>query len=60
MAIAATARPALVNGDAGLVNTIDDELISMSFTITHGRIVAINVLSDRDRWQHPAGPGDVR
>ncbi|MFI7416519.1 RNA polymerase sigma factor SigJ [Nonomuraea sp. NPDC049684] len=50
MATSATTRPALVNGLAGLVNTIDDELISvMSFTISDGRIATIDILSDPDR-----------
>src|SRR5262249_23368928 len=42
MATASVTRPALVNGTAGLVNTIAGELVSiMSFTITGERIVAI-------------------
>ncbi|MEV4370154.1 RNA polymerase sigma factor SigJ [Nonomuraea sp. NPDC049637] len=50
MATSATTRPALVNGLAGLVNTIDDELISvMSFTVSDGRIATIDILSDPDR-----------
>ncbi|WP_415947428.1 RNA polymerase sigma factor SigJ [Streptomyces sp. KLOTTS4A1] len=50
MATAATAHPALVNGLAGLVNTIDREPISvMSFTIADGRIGAIDILSDPER-----------
>ncbi|MFI7465045.1 sigma-70 family RNA polymerase sigma factor [Nonomuraea sp. NPDC049646] len=50
MATSATTRPALVNGLAGLVNSIDDELISvMSFTISDGRIATIDILSDPDR-----------
>ncbi|MGI5170676.1 RNA polymerase sigma factor SigJ [Spirillospora sp. CA-253888] len=50
MATASSTRPALVNGVAGLVNTIDGELISiMSFTITDERIAAIDILSDPDR-----------
>jgi RNA polymerase sigma-70 factor (ECF subfamily) len=50
MATLSTTRPALVNGTAGLVNTIDGELVSiMSFTITHGKIAAIDILSDPDR-----------
>ncbi|TDC80776.1 RNA polymerase sigma factor SigJ [Actinomadura sp. 7K507] len=50
MATAAAARPALVNGTAGLVNTIGGELVSiMSFTVANGRIVAIDILSDPER-----------
>ncbi|GGS45207.1 MULTISPECIES: RNA polymerase sigma factor SigJ [Actinokineospora] len=50
MATISTVRPALVNGAAGLVNTIDGDLISiMSFTVADGRIAAIDILSDPDR-----------
>lgn len=50
MATISTTSPALVNGTAGLINTIDDELISIvSFTIAHEKIVAIDILSDPDR-----------
>ncbi|QFG20596.1 sigma-70 family RNA polymerase sigma factor [Actinomadura sp. WMMB 499] len=50
MATASESRPALVNGAAGLVNTIDGELVSiMSFTVSGHRIVAIDILSDPDR-----------
>nr|WP_091106723.1 RNA polymerase sigma factor SigJ [Micromonospora citrea] len=50
MATSATTHPALVNGLAGLVNTIDDQLISvMNFTISDSRIVTIDILSDPDR-----------
>ncbi|MGW2160377.1 RNA polymerase sigma factor SigJ [Nonomuraea sp. NPDC001699] len=50
MATSATTHPALVNGLAGLVNTIDGELISvMSFTVCDGRIATIDILSDPDR-----------
>jgi RNA polymerase sigma factor (sigma-70 family) len=53
MATASTARPALVNGTAGLVNTIDGRLISiMSFTITDEKITEIDILSDPDRLAH--------
>src|SRR5207237_1342803 len=44
------AHPALVNGAAGLVNTADGQPVSvMSFTITRGKIVAIDILADPDR-----------
>ncbi|MFG3436689.1 RNA polymerase sigma factor SigJ [Nonomuraea sp. NPDC047897] len=53
MATAATTHPALVNGAAGLVNAIDGQFISvMSFTISSGRIAAIDILSDPDRLAH--------
>ncbi|GAA0952966.1 RNA polymerase sigma factor SigJ [Actinocorallia libanotica] len=50
MATLSTVRPALVNGMAGLVNTVDGELFSiMSFTVAGERIAAINILSDPER-----------
>ncbi|MGC7095078.1 RNA polymerase sigma factor SigJ [Amycolatopsis lurida] len=50
MATTATTRTALVNGTAGLLNTIDGELISIiSFTVADGKIAAIDILSDPDR-----------
>ncbi|AXB41420.1 RNA polymerase sigma factor SigJ [Amycolatopsis albispora] len=50
MATTATTRPVLINGAAGLVNTIDGDLISiMSFTITGEKIAAIDILSDPGR-----------
>lgn len=49
-ATSATSQPVLVNGHAGLVNTVDDEPISViSFTISDGRIAVIDILSDPDR-----------
>ncbi|MFI7693248.1 sigma-70 family RNA polymerase sigma factor [Nonomuraea sp. NPDC049655] len=48
--IGAVARPALVNGLAGLVNTVEGRLYSvMSFTVSDGRIAAIDILADPDR-----------
>src|SRR5919201_4803576 len=45
-----SAQPALVNGAAGVVNTADGQPVSvMSFTITRGKIVAIDTLADPDR-----------
>ncbi|GAA3651461.1 RNA polymerase sigma factor SigJ [Nonomuraea antimicrobica] len=42
-----TAHPALVNGLAGVVNTVDGRPSAvMSFTIAGGRIVAIDILAD--------------
>ncbi|MGN9840023.1 RNA polymerase sigma factor SigJ [Nonomuraea sp. H19] len=53
MATAAVTHPALINGLAGLVNTIDGQPISvMSFTIADGKIAAIDILSDPDRLAH--------
>jgi RNA polymerase sigma factor (sigma-70 family) len=44
------AYPVLVNGVAGVVNTVDGKLSSvMSFTVAAGRIVAIDILSDSER-----------
>ncbi|MGS2618406.1 RNA polymerase sigma factor SigJ [Micromonospora sp. LZ34] len=44
------ARPALVNGAAGVVVVANGRPLSvMGFTVTDGRIVAIDVLSDPDR-----------
>jgi RNA polymerase sigma-70 factor (ECF subfamily) len=43
-------RPALVNGDVGIVATIDGRPIAvMAFAVTEGRIVAIDSLADPDR-----------
>ncbi|MEV5894840.1 sigma-70 family RNA polymerase sigma factor [Nonomuraea fuscirosea] len=45
-----SAHPALVNGQAGLVNTIDGRPSAvMSFTIENGRIVGIDILADPER-----------
>ncbi|ONI90388.1 RNA polymerase subunit sigma-70 [Actinosynnema sp. ALI-1.44] len=47
MATIATAQPAMVNGVAGLVNSVGDELVSiMSFTVVDERITAIDIFSD--------------
>ncbi|MFI5485843.1 MULTISPECIES: RNA polymerase sigma factor SigJ [Micromonospora] len=44
------ARPALVNGTAGVVVVANGRPLSvMGFTVTDGRIVAIDVLADPDR-----------
>jgi hypothetical protein len=49
-ATAAVTHPVLINGVAGLVNTVDGELTSVrSFTIADGKIAAIDILSDPDR-----------
>ena len=45
-------RPALVNGAAGVVVAAGERpLFVMAFTVTDGRIAAIDVLSDPDRLQ---------
>jgi RNA polymerase sigma factor (sigma-70 family) len=45
-----SAQPALVNGAAGVVNTANGQPMSvMSFTITRGKIVAIDILADPNR-----------
>jgi RNA polymerase sigma factor (sigma-70 family) len=44
------ARPALVNGAAGLVVVFQDRPLSvMGFTVTRGRIVEIDILADPER-----------
>jgi ketosteroid isomerase-like protein len=46
----AVVRPALVNGAAGVVVTADGRPVSvMGFTVTNGKIVAIDVLADPER-----------
>jgi RNA polymerase sigma-70 factor (ECF subfamily) len=46
-------HPALINGVAGMVTTMNGQLISVAcFTITGGAIVEIDILSDRDRLAH--------
>ncbi|MFI6870130.1 sigma-70 family RNA polymerase sigma factor [Nocardia sp. NPDC050406] len=53
MATLCTTHPAVVNGAAGLVNTIDGAPFSiMSFTVVGARITTIDILSDRDRLTH--------
>ncbi|GAA1340398.1 RNA polymerase sigma factor SigJ [Saccharothrix algeriensis] len=53
MATRCATRPALVDGVAGLVNTVDGELFSiMRFTVVEERIAGIDVLSDPDRLPH--------
>lgn len=50
MATLCTVHPAVVNGGAGLVNTLDGNPFSIiGFTVTDDRIAAIDILSDRDR-----------
>lgn len=50
MATVATARPARINGTAGLVNTVDGKPVSiMSFTVSGDRITEIDILSDPER-----------
>ena len=46
----AIVQPALVNGAAGVVITVDRHPISvMGFTVRGGAVVAIDVLNDRAR-----------
>jgi RNA polymerase sigma-70 factor (ECF subfamily) len=43
-------RPALVNGAAGVAVTVDGQPVSvMGFTVTDGKIVAIDALGDPER-----------
>ena len=50
---ASSAQPAVVNGAAGVVTTADGQPLSVvSFTITDGKIVAIDILADPDRLRH--------
>ncbi|MFE4636023.1 sigma-70 family RNA polymerase sigma factor [Streptomyces sp. NPDC056773] len=49
-ALAPFVRPVLVNGAAGVVCVVEGRLMSvMAFTVTGGRITAIDVLTDPDR-----------
>ncbi|RDI59654.1 sigma-70 family RNA polymerase sigma factor [Nocardia pseudobrasiliensis] len=53
MATLCTTHPAVVNGQAGLVNTVNGDPFSiMSFTITGSHITAIEILSGQDRLSH--------
>ena len=48
--LAPFARPALINGTAGVVATAAGRVLSvMGFTVSHGKIVAIDVLYDPER-----------
>ena len=48
----------LVNGGAGVVVTVDGRPVAvMGFTVTDGRIVAIDALADRDRVSRLDLPG---
>ena len=48
--LAPFARPALINGTAGVVATAAGRVLSvMGFTVAHGKIVAIDVLYDPER-----------
>ncbi|WP_324188716.1 sigma-70 family RNA polymerase sigma factor [Nocardia flavorosea] len=50
MATTCTIHPAVVNGGAGLVNTLDGTPFSvLAFTVTGDRITSIDILADRDR-----------
>ncbi|MEV0032067.1 sigma-70 family RNA polymerase sigma factor [Nocardia sp. NPDC050793] len=53
MATLCTIHPAVVNGSAGLVNTVAGTPFSiMSFAVVDNRIIAIDILSDHDRLAH--------
>ncbi len=48
--LAQFARPVLVNGAAGVVTVVNGRIISvMGFTVTDGKVVAIDVLMDPER-----------
>jgi RNA polymerase sigma factor (sigma-70 family) len=48
--VAQIAKPVLVNGAPGLVGMVDGQPVSlMAFTVTGGKIVAMDVLTDPDR-----------
>ena len=48
--IAPGGRPAVVNGGAGVVTVVDGRVVSvLATTVREGRIVAIDILADRDR-----------
>ncbi|MGD1224327.1 sigma-70 family RNA polymerase sigma factor [Streptomyces krungchingensis] len=48
--LAHSARPALVNGAAGVVGITDGHLTSvLAFTVVHGRIAVIDILNDPER-----------
>jgi RNA polymerase sigma-70 factor (ECF subfamily) len=48
--LAPFARPALINGTAGIVTAAAGRVLSvMGFTVAHGKIVAIDVLYDPER-----------
>jgi hypothetical protein len=51
--LARFARPALVNGTAGLVTIVEGQPYAvMGFTIAGGKIVEINLLADPERLRH--------
>jgi len=53
---ALSSRPVLVNGAAGVAAELDGETYSVAaFTVVDGRIVAIDIVSDRDRLRVLAG-----
>ncbi|MFI1240838.1 sigma-70 family RNA polymerase sigma factor [Nocardia salmonicida] len=53
MATVCATHPAIVNGGAGLVNTLDGSLFSViGFTVAGNRITAVDILSDQDRLAH--------
>jgi RNA polymerase sigma-70 factor, ECF subfamily len=49
-AAGARVLPALVNGAAGVISSRDGRVFSvLGFTVTHGKIVEIDILADRER-----------
>jgi RNA polymerase sigma-70 factor (ECF subfamily) len=54
--LAPLARPALVNGAPGAVVVAGDTIIAVvGFTVAHGRIVAIDLITDRGKLRSVAG-----
>jgi RNA polymerase sigma-70 factor (ECF subfamily) len=50
------ARPAIVNGAAGVVVGSGDAVLAVvGFTIAHGRISAIDLITDRSKWRRVSG-----
>jgi len=55
--LAHLARPALVNGSAGVVVGLPEHPIAVvGFTCAHGRIVAIDLITDRDKLKNLRSP----
>lgn len=48
--VSQSARPALVNGAAGIVTTVDGRPVAvLGFTVTDGKVTAIDILADPER-----------
>ncbi|XVQ16340.1 hypothetical protein ACQP1W_48395 [Spirillospora sp. CA-255316] len=55
LAASCVTRHVLVDGAAGLLNTMDGEPVSvMGFVVAGGKIVAIHILADPERLAHLA------